>query len=141
MVAGFLHFALLNAAKENWISGNRFLIHTLSSYIQQNIDIARKTLEATAQLPTFKALPDLELIDRKINGIPENADQEKKWHLDALRNELALFSVLFVLTPNGDHYLSHPFSIQKKLQKYNLSDRPYFIEAARTKKPSFQTVF
>jgi len=133
-VAGFLHFALLNAAKENWIPGNRFLIHTLSSYIQQNIDIARKTLEATAQLPTFKSLPDLELIDRKINGIPENADQQKKWHLDALRNELALFSVLFVLTPNGDHYLSHPFSIQKKLQKYNLSDRPYFIEAARTKK-------
>jgi diguanylate cyclase (GGDEF)-like protein/PAS domain S-box-containing protein len=43
------------------------------------------------------------------------------------------FSVLFVLTPQGDHYISHPFSVQRSLKKYNLSDRPYFQQASKTR--------
>ncbi|HEY4659309.1 MAG TPA: PAS domain-containing protein, partial [Gemmatimonadaceae bacterium] len=43
------------------------------------------------------------------------------------------FSVLFLLLPNGDHYISHPFAVQRSLLKFNLADRPYFQEVTRTR--------
>jgi hypothetical protein len=48
--------------------------------------------------------------------------------------------VLFLLLPNGDHYLSHPYAIQQSLKKYNLADRPYFQEATRSKKTTVSDI-
>ena len=135
VVAGFLHFRLLGSAIEKWRPDNGYLIHTLKNRIIFDIDSSLRTLVATSRQPAFSSLPFLDQVEPSLNGIPENIDTEKRRILETLKADYGAFSVLFVLSPNGDHYISHPYSVQKKLGKFNLADRPYFIEASRSKKP------
>jgi hemerythrin-like metal-binding protein/PAS domain S-box-containing protein len=135
VIAVFLHFSLLDSAIQRWGPDNRFLIHTLKSHIEHDIQASLRVLVSTAKQPAFTSLPAAERIDRALNGIPEDADPDKRRILETLRTDFGSFSVLFVLTPEGDHYISHPYSVQQKLKKFNLSDRPYFIEASRSRKP------
>ncbi|MBL8399042.1 MAG: EAL domain-containing protein [Candidatus Accumulibacter sp.] len=46
-----------------------------------------------------------------------------------------------MLTPSGDHYISHPFSVQRSLRKFNLADRPYFQQATKTQELTISDSF
>ena len=133
IVSFFLYYSLLNNALERWQSDNKFLINTLIEHLQSNLSTSVGILKTASEQPAFSSLPYLEQVDRSINGIPETLDQEKRKVFEAIRKNLKDFSVLFILSPNGDHYISHPFSVQKSLKRFNLSSRPYFIEATNTK--------
>jgi len=135
IVASFLHFRLLESTIEKWQPDNGFLIHTLKNQIVHDIDASLRILVATSRQPAFSSLPFLDQVDPSLNGIPKDADVEKRNILETLRADYGGFSVLFVLSPNGDHYISHPYSVQQKLGKFNLADRSYFIEATLSKKP------
>jgi len=135
IVAGFLHFRLLGSAIEKWGPDNAFLIQTLKNHITHDIDASQRILVATSKQPAFSSLPFLDLVEPSLNGLPEGVDPEKRKVLETLRTGFDTFSVLFVLSPDGDHYISHPYSVQKNLKKFNLADRSYFNEAKRTKKP------
>ena len=90
----------------------------------------------TAHLPEFSSLSAVDRVNPSINGIPLDLERAKRQTLDALLASDSNLGVVFLLLPNGDHYLSHPYAIQQSLKKYNLADRPYFQEATRSKKPA-----
>ena len=133
IVVSFLHVSLLDSAIQQWGPDNKYLIHTLKNHLVSSIDASKRLLISTSKQPAFSSLPYLDQVNPEINGIPEHIDTEKRRILETLKTDFGTFSVLFVLSPDGNHYISHPYAVQEKLSKFNLSDRPYFIEATRTK--------
>ncbi len=138
VVVSFLHVRLLDSAIDQWIENNQNFISLLKEHISDHIDTSKQLLIATSEQPAFSSLDFLDQVNPKINGIPESAGIEKRQILETLRNT---FSILFVLSPNGDHYISHPYTVQKKLIKFNLSDRSYFIQASKTKQAVISNSF
>lgn len=131
-----LSFLLRNSmhewAIERWSKDQANVVAMLKDQIADDLDQAQQMIQLVAQAPEFSGLPEISRVDRRLNGIPEGVEQGKRKLLEGLRR-FGGFSVLFVLSPSGDHYMSHPFSVQKRLNKFNLADRPYFNRAQATK--------
>ncbi len=100
-----------------------------------------KDLIFASKLPEFNRLKNVNNINRKINGIPENNSRTKRTIMETIRRKHTQVNVTYVLKPDGGHYFSQPFKVQKKLTKYNLSSRPYFKKAKKTKKPVISNSF
>lgn len=141
LVSVFLERSLKNFAIENWANNQSLLINSLRSQIGGEIESAQSLLELTAKMPEFRRLLSSRQIDLNINGVPEQLDPLKHSTLSQLVGDNGPFSVVFLLLPNGDHYLAHPFSVQQKLQRHNLSDREYFKQTARTLQTSISDSF
>jgi len=138
----YLQHSLSNSATRQWVDSKANAAFQLAGWIDSELSQAQERLKITANLPTFQIPPDPTLIDRKVNGIPLGTDQKRRQILDWLLGEHDHnFSVLFQLLPNGDHYLSHPFTVQKSLKTYNLSQRSYFRQVVATKKPAISDTF
>jgi len=135
-----LRTALLEWAVDHWAGDQLAFVSSIHKDIKAELDQASALLSLTAKHREFANLKLRSRIDRSINGLPEGLDAEKRDLLEKLRRQ-SRFSVLFVLTPEGDHYISHPFEVQKNLKKYNLADRPYFQEAVRTRNLVISDVF
>ncbi len=135
LVSAFVYQSLRNVSYRD-ISSSLLKVSTLISQQAENsLSDSISILEYIAHLKEFSTLDHVDKIDRKLNGIPENVDSEKRYLLENVRKNHG-FSVVFILLPNGDHYLSHPFSVQKSLRSgyYNLSHRPYFQKSQATKR-------
>lgn len=141
IVPGLLSLVLLVAvlrgslnewAIESWTMDHRTLVSALKNRIDSEIGEAKSLIRFAANSGEFSALPQRSKIDLSINGLPEHLEPGKRRMLEQLRSQ-GRFSVLFVLTPEGDHYMSHPFQVQRSLKKYNLSDRAYFKKAVQTR--------
>lgn len=133
LLAWFLRSELEDWAVSRWSEDHREFAQLLAEQIETDLATASNLLQYTASLPEFSDPPDTQLIDHAVNGIPPGTDASRREVLDQLM-EHGHFSVIFLLTPAGDHYLSHPYRVQQSLKKYNLADRSYFQEASRTKK-------
>lgn len=131
-VATYLQNALEQEAVQNWREHNLPLAKALAGRIGQEIDKARGAIRLVAGLPTFQKALDPGAIEHAIGGVPESAEPEKRRILNQFLTEFPDFSVLFMLTPSGDHYLSNPFYVQSAITKYNMRDRHYFQETLRT---------
>jgi len=140
VVVGYLRHALERQATAQWTRERGQVAAALAAGFDRSIDEMIGDLHFVAGIPAMASLPDLERVDRAINGIPADADAEKRHLLDGLLED-GRFSVLFVLQPNGDHYLSHPFNVQQALKRFNLADRPYFQEATRSGYPVVSDAF
>jgi diguanylate cyclase (GGDEF)-like protein/PAS domain S-box-containing protein len=121
-------------AIERWSSEHRPLVRIIAQSMQDKLDDAGDQLTYTSRLADFSSLSAVDRINPALNGIPPDLEAAKRKTLDALLASDGSFSVAFMLLPNGDHYLSHPYAIQQSLKKFNLADRPYFQEATRSKK-------
>lgn len=141
LVSVFLERSLKNFAVDNWANNQSLMITSLRNQIGGEIERAQSLLEFTATMPEFRRLLSSQQIDPDINGIPELLDPLKHSTLSQLVGDNGPFSVVFLLLPNGDHYLAHPFSVQQKLQRHNLSDREYFKQTARTLQTSISDSF
>ena len=130
----FVHRSHERLAIERWSSEHRPLVRIIAQSIQEKMADASDVLTYTGQLAEFSSLSDVDRIDWTLNGIPPALEPGKRKTLDALLAADSSFSVIFMLLPNGDHYLSHPYPIQQSLKKYNLADRPYFQEATQSKR-------
>ena len=113
----------------------------LASQCESELLAAQRDLAFLAELPAFRQLPHADRIDRTLHGVPEDVDTEKRRLLAALMGRTAGFSVLYVLQPNGDLYLVHPFPVQLALDRASLAERPYYREAVRTKAPVISDSF
>ena len=122
---------------ERWSTEHRALVRSISHSIQAKLDEATQALAYTGQLPDFASLSAVDRINPAHNGIPPDLESNKRKTLDALLAGPNNLAVVFILLPNGDHYLSHPYTVQQSLKKYNLADRPYFKEASASKKTAF----
>ena len=131
LLAFVLRDSLHQWAEERWANDQLAFVATLADRIEADVNQASGLLAFAGKSPEFASLPSLQQIDRSINGLPEHLEPGKRRLLEQLRAQ-GRFSVLFVLTPEGDHYISHPFSVQRSLKKYNLADRPYFQAAQRS---------
>jgi signal transduction histidine kinase len=134
LVGGGLRYALQRTALAQCRTSLESLTGVLARQCDSEIADARQDLEFLSKTPAFQQLPYVDRIDRSINGIPENAEAEKRQILAQLMKKADRFSVLYMLPPNGDLYLVHPFQTQLALKKSSLSDRPYYQEAVRTGK-------
>jgi hypothetical protein len=74
------------------------------------------------------------LIDSKINGIPEDADIEKRKIAKILLDQFNEFSSIDFLLNNGDVYFDEPFEDQLNRTVTNLSFRDYYQAVEQTKK-------
>ncbi|HSG23362.1 MAG TPA: cache domain-containing protein, partial [Azonexus sp.] len=119
---------------ERWSTEHQALVRSIAHSMQEQIDDAANLLAYTSRLPEFSTLSAVDRINPALNGIPPDLEPAKRQTLDALLAGDGNLAVVFMLLPNGDHYLSHPYSIQQSLKQYNLADRPYFLEATRSKK-------
>ncbi len=137
----YLHYSLQNSAIGQWVDHKSNSAIQLASWIDNELAQAQSRLEYLSRQDAFRLPPDSGLIERDLNGIPEGVDIAKREVLDWLLHESHEFSVLFVLLPNGDHYLSHPFSVQQRLEIYNLSQRPYIRAAVESRKPVISDSF
>ncbi len=132
LLALFLRYELEAWAIEHWSTTQYEFASLLGEQISEDFNEAANLLRYTADLAAFSRPLDKSKIDRSLNGVPPGVDQAKRHILDRL-SERGDFSVLFLLTPEGDHYMSHPYSVQRVLKRYNLSGRAYFQEARRSK--------
>ncbi len=141
VVVSFLYQHLLNSAIVQWQNDNQYLIHILKKHLIDKINTNKQLLIALSKQDAFASLQHQHEIDPAINGIAAHLDIKKRQLLELLQQNFPDFSVLFVLTPTGDHYISHPFRVQQNLKRFNLSGRHYFIEATRTKLPVISDTF
>ena len=140
VVVGYLRHALERQASAQWSRERGQVAAALAAGLDRSIEEMIGDLRFVAHLPAMAGMPDLGQVDRSLNGIPAEADMDKRRVLDGLMED-ERFSVLFVLQPNGDHYLSHPFAVQRLLKRFNLADRPYIQSAARTGLPVVSDAF
>jgi len=124
----FLRGSLHDWAVQRWAEDNQAFVDALAARLDAEIEQPLQLLRLAARNRAFQHLAERNAIDLALNGIPERLDPEKREILESLRRSGG-FSVLFVLTPEGDHYISHPYEVQLALRKYNLADRPYFRQA------------
>ncbi|MBI1906834.1 MAG: PAS domain S-box protein [Rhodocyclales bacterium] len=132
LLAIVLRDSLHHWVVEHWTRDHVALVSVLRDRIDDDILQARRLIERVAATQEFSSLPELERIDPVLKGIPEELERDKREFLEFLRTQ-GRFSVVFVLTPEGGHYMSHPFSVQRALMRYSLADRPYFQQALRTR--------
>ena len=132
-IALFLENAHRQLAIERWAAEHKSHAATIGHALQGEIDKTREMLAYTGQLTEFRQLAMVDRIDLKLNGIPAQLEPGKRQALDALLAQNPALSTIFLLLPNGDHYLSHPYSVQQSLKKYSLADRAYFQQATQTR--------
>ena len=65
-------------------------------------------LQIASSLPQILQPPNINLIDPKINGIPEDADIEKKKIAKILLDQFNKFASIVFLLNNGDVYFDEP---------------------------------
>src|ERR671911_3006020 len=124
-----------NNTNEN--NNSSLLINELASIkniLESKVTKLVTALQIASSLPQILQPPDVNLIDPKVNGIPEDADIEKRKIAKILLDQFnELFSVVFLLN-NGDVYFDEPFERQLNLTTNNLSFRDYYQVVEETKK-------
>ena len=123
-----------NNTNEN---NNSSLLHELENIkniLESKVTKLATALQIASSLPQILHPPDINLIDPKVNGIPEDADIEKRKIGKILLDQFnEFFSVVFLLN-NGDVYFDEPFERQLNRTTTNLSFRDYYQAVEQTKK-------
>jgi hypothetical protein len=121
-----------NTTNEN---NSSFLINELQyikNILESKVTKLATALQIASSLPQILQPPNVNLIDPKVNGIPEDADIEKRKIGKILLEQFnEFFSVVFLLN-NGDVYFDEPF--ERQLNRTNLSFRDYYQAVEQTKK-------
>ena len=91
-------------------------------------------LQIASSLPQILQPPNINLIDPKVNGIPEDAIIEKRKIAKILLDQFNEFSSIVFLLNNGDVYFDEPFERQLNLTTNNPSFRDYYQMVVETKK-------
>src|SRR5215207_10918589 len=124
-----------NNTNEN--NNSSFLINELENIkniLESKVTKLATALQIASNLPQILQPPDVNLIDPKVNGIPEDADIEKRKIAKILLDQFnEFFSVVFLLN-NGDVYFDEPFERQLNRTVTNLSFRDYYQAVEQTKK-------
>ena len=118
-------------------NNSSFLINELENIkniLESKVTKLATALQIATSLPQILQPPDINLIDPKINGIPEDADMEKRKIANILLNQFNEFSSIGFLLNNGDVYFVEPFERQLNLTTNNLSFRDYYQVVEQTKK-------
>ena len=123
-----------NNTNEN---NNSSLLHELKNIktiLESKVTKLATALQIASNLPQILQPPDINLVDQKVKGIPENVDKEKRKIAKILLDQFnELSSVVFLLN-NGDVYFDEPFERQLNLTATNFAFRDYYQVVNQTKK-------
>jgi hypothetical protein len=124
-----------NNTNEN--NNSSFLINELENIkniLESKVTKLATALQIASSLPQILQPPDVNLIDPKVNGIPEDADIEKRKIAKILLDQFKEFSAVVFLLNNGDVYFDEPFERQLNRTVTNLAFRDYYQAVEQTKK-------
>jgi len=123
-----------NSINENNNSSHLNELVNIKNILESKVTKLATALQIASSLPQILQPPDVNLIDPKVKGIPEDADIEKRKIGKILLDQFnELFSVVFLLN-NGDVYFDEPFERQLNRTATNLSFRDYYQAVEQTKK-------
>src|ERR671911_1977402 len=108
-------------------------LENIKNILESKVTKLVTALQIASSLPQILQPPDVNLIDPKVNGIPEDADLEKRKIGKILLDQFEFFSVVFLLN-NGNVYFDEPFERQLNRTTTNLSFRDYYQAVEQTKK-------
>ena len=114
-----------------------FLINELENIkniLESKVTKLATALQIASSLPQILQPPDVNLVDPKVKGIPEDADIEKRKTAKILLDQFKEFSSIVFSLNNGDVYFVEPFERQLNLTTNNLSFRDYYQAVEQTKK-------
>ncbi|HEY6657539.1 MAG TPA: cache domain-containing protein [Nitrososphaeraceae archaeon] len=108
-------------------------LESIKNILESKVTKLATALQIASNLQQILQPPDINLIDSKINGIPEDADIEKRKIAKTLLDQFEFSSIDFLLN-NGDVYFDEPFEDQLNRTVTNLSFRDYYQAVEQTKK-------
>jgi hypothetical protein len=118
-------------------NNSSFLINELENIkniLESKVTKLATALQIASNLPQILQPPDINLVDQKVKGIPEDADIEKRKIGKILLEQFnEFFSFVFLLN-NGDVYFDEPFERQLNRTVTNLAFRDYYQAVEQTKK-------
>ena len=123
-----------NNTNENNNSSLLNELKSIKNILESKVTKLATALQIASNLPQMLQPPDINLIDSKVNGIPENADIEKRKIAKILLDQFNEFSSIDFLLNNGDVYFDEPFEDQLNRTVTNLSFRDYYQAVEQTKK-------
>src|SRR5687767_4278508 len=109
-------------------------LENIKNILESKVTKLATALQIASSLSQILQPPDINLIDPKINGIPEDVDIEKRKIAKTLLDQFNEFSSIVFLLNNGDVYFDEPFERQLNLTTNNLSFRDYYQVVEETKK-------
>jgi hypothetical protein len=124
-----------NNINEN--NNSSFLINELENIkniLESKVTKLATALQIASNLPQILQPPDVNLVDPKVNGIPEDADIEKRKIAKILLDQFKEFNSILYYFNNGDIYFFEPFQDQLNLTATNFSFRDYYQVVNQTKK-------
>src|SRR5918993_2286409 len=122
-----------NTTNEN----NSSLLNELTNIkniLESKVTKLATALQIASSLSQILQSQDINLIDPKINGIPEDANIEKRKIAKILLDQFDEVSSIVFLLNNGDVYFDEPFERQLNLTTNNFSFRDYYQVVNQTKK-------
>ena len=123
-----------NNTNENNNSSLLNELENIKNILESKVTKLATALQIASSLPQILQPPDINLIDPKVKGIPEDADNEKRKIAKILMDQFNEFSSVVFLLNNGDVYFDEPFERQLNRTTTNLSFRDYYQTVEQTKK-------
>src|ERR671913_99336 len=105
----------------------------IKNMLESKVTKLATALQIASSLPQILQPPDINLVDPKVKGIPEDADIEKREIAKILLDQFEFSSIDFLLN-NGDIYFDEPFEDQLNRTVTNLAFRDYYQVVNQTKK-------
>ena len=106
----------------------------IKNILESKVTKLATALKIASSLPQILQPPDINLIDPKVKGIPEDADIEKRKIAKILLEQFNEFNSILYYFNNGDIYFFEPFQDQLNLTATNFSFRDYYQVVNQTKK-------
>ena len=122
-----------NNINENNNSSLLYELQSIKNILESKVTKLATALQIASSLPQMLQPPDVNLVDPKVKGIPEDADLEKRKIGKILLDQFEFSSIDFLLN-NGDVYFDEPFEDQLNRTVTNLSFREYYQAVEQTKK-------
>ena len=124
-----------NNTNEN--NNSSSLLHELKNIktiLESKVTKLATALQIASNLPQILQPPDINLVDPKVKGIPENADIEKRKITKILLDQFKEINSILYYFNNGDIYFDEPFHDQLNLTATNFAFRDYYQVVNQTKK-------
>jgi hypothetical protein len=121
----------------NEINNSSSLLHELKNIktiLESKVTKLATALQIASNLPENLQPPDVNLVDPKVNGIPEDADIEKRKIAKILLGQFKDINSILYYFNNGDIYFDEPFQDQLNLTATNFAFRDYYQVVNQTKK-------
>src|SRR5918992_1271180 len=123
-----------NNTNENNNSPILHELENIKNILESKVTKLATALQIASSLPQILQPPDINLIDPKVKGIPEDADIEKRKIAKILLDQFKELNSTLYYFNNGDIYFFEPFQDQLNLTATNFAFRDYFQVVNQTKK-------